>query len=205
MHMMIRNLVHFDRAEGSKPHMQRNPRDRHAFFFNLLQQLRRKVKPRRGSSRRSGIDCVDSLVSVFVLQLMRNIRGQRHLAKPIQYFFKYAVISKLDQAISFFHNANDFSRQKSFPKVNPCPNLCLLPWFYQSLPYVILSAFQQQYLYLCVGSFSGTDQPCRNYFRIIDDQTVSFPQIFGDLSENTVRNNSRLLIKDKQSGALTIL
>ena len=71
---MLQNVIYLNRAEGSKSYMQCNSGNIHAFFFNLLQQFRRKMQSRCRCSRRSGMLGIYGLVTILILQLMRDVR-----------------------------------------------------------------------------------------------------------------------------------
>ena len=74
MHVMLQNVIYLNRAEGSKSYMQCNSGNIYAFFLDLLQQFRCKMQSRCRCSRRSGMLGIYSLVTVLILQLMRDVR-----------------------------------------------------------------------------------------------------------------------------------
>lgn len=53
------------------------------------------------------------LITVLILELMRDIRRQRHLSELIEDFLKNALILKPDQAVALVHNLLHLGVQKS--------------------------------------------------------------------------------------------
>jgi len=45
---------------------------------------------------------INRLITVFVLQLMRNVGGQGHFSQLLQNIFKHALIFKFDNTIAAF-------------------------------------------------------------------------------------------------------
>ena len=50
MHMMLRDILDLDRAEGAKSYVKCHLRDIHTHIPHLLQKLRRKMQPGRRRS-----------------------------------------------------------------------------------------------------------------------------------------------------------
>ena len=69
------------------------------------------MKPCRRCSRRSLIFRIYSLITVFILQFVSDIRRQRHLSQLIQNFLKDTFIMELDQTVSFVYYIDDLSGQ----------------------------------------------------------------------------------------------
>ena len=56
----------------------------------------------RGCRRRALMLRINRLITVFVLQLMRNVGGQGHFSQLLQNIFKHALIFKFDNTIAAF-------------------------------------------------------------------------------------------------------
>ena len=79
VHLMIQNIVLFDRPEGSKPDMERDLGDIDAHRSDLVHQLGCEMQ---AGSRRGGASFlfgVDRLIALFILKLFGDVRGERHL------------------------------------------------------------------------------------------------------------------------------
>ena len=103
--------------------------DLHAFLSHLFQEFFREMKAGGWRRRRPVVLRVNSLVPVFILQFMGNIRRKRHFSKLIQDFFKNTVILKPDQAVAFIYNIQDLSLQDPVSKSDPGSWSRFLPGF----------------------------------------------------------------------------
>ena len=192
--MMFCNLLRLNRAESTKPYMKRHFRYLYTLFFYRPEKLFRKMKTCRRRCRRTGMPGIDSLISVFILKLMGNVRRKRHLSQSVQYFLKNSIIIKPDQTVSFLGNLQYFPGKYAPSKADTRTGFRLFSRPYQCFPYIIFSAFKQQQLDPCPGSFLFSDKPRRNYFRIVNHKTVSRIQVICNFPKNTVRNSSRPLV-----------
>ena len=109
MHMMFLHIIHFYRTERSKAYMQSYMGNIHAHFFYLLKKFRCEMQSCCRCGGRSFIFCIYSLITVFVFQLVGNIRRQRHFSQLIQDFLKDSLIMELDQAISLIYDIDDLA------------------------------------------------------------------------------------------------
>ena len=184
--MMLQNIVSLYWAECPKTHMQRYIGKPYALLFYLFQQLSRKMKTCCRCRSRTIILRINRLIAVLILQLVCDIRRQRHLSKLIQHLFKDPVIVKLHQTVSFFHDLKNLCLQKTVPKDNSCPRLHFLTRLYQSFPDVIFMSFQKKHLYRCPGIFLYTKQSCRKHLGIIQDKTVTRMKIICDIVKDLV-------------------
>src|SRR5699024_12830228 len=91
--------------------------------------------------RRPVVLRVNSLVPVFILQFMGNIRRKRHFSKLIQDFFKNTVILKPDQAVAFIYNIQDLSLQDPVSKSDPGSWSRFLPRLHQALPGIVIFTY----------------------------------------------------------------
>ena len=197
---MFQNVLHFHRTECPKPHMKRHMCNKNTLFLNLPEKLRRKMQPRR--RRRSGtvVLCVDGLIAVFVLQLMRDIRRKRHLPKLIQDLLKDSFILKPDLPIPVLDHFQHFSRQKAAAKEDFRARFCLFPRLYQRLPHIVFPSFQKKHLDLCSRLCPASDQTRRNDLRIIHCQAVSRVQIIDNVSEYVMFCLPGLTVQQQKPG-----
>ena len=122
---------------------------------------------------RTGMCCIDRLITILVLQTVCDIRWKRHLTKLIQHFLEDSFIFKTNQAIALFNNVNDFADQFAFAKGDTSTHTCLFPRLYQCLPDLIIVALQQQHLNGCPCIFLDANQSGWNDLCIIDNQTIT--------------------------------
>jgi len=145
------------------------------------------MKSRRRCCRRPLILGINRLITVLVLELMGDIRWQRHLSQLIKNLLKDSLIFKADQTIALVHNLLYLGMQKSPAKGKTHSRSCLFARLNQCLPDIICLSLKQKYLYLSTGSFPLSDQTCRNYLCIIDHQTVSLMKIINNVMKDPVR------------------
>ena len=55
---------------------------------------------------------INRLITIPILQLVRNIGRKGHLSEPVQDLFEYTRIRKADQPVSVFQHGQDFSLQQ---------------------------------------------------------------------------------------------
>ena len=111
----------------------------------------------------------------------------------------------MDQTISFLHYIHNFSDKQAVSKADSCSRSCLFSRLYQCLPDIICSSFQKKHFYLCSGVFLCSDQSGRNYFRIIDNQTISWIQFIDNLTKYMMLCLPCLFIKYHKAGGRAVL
>ena len=115
------------------------------------------------------------LVTVLVLQLVCNIRRQGHLPQLVQDLLKNPLVMELNQAVPVIHGIHHGSCQQALTKFNDSSRLCLLSRAHQSLPYIILPALQQKYLYFGPCVLLHSEKPGRYDLCIVNHQAVPWP------------------------------
>ena len=138
MHVMIQNVLHFYRAESTQTNVKCHLRNIHTLFLYRGKQLFGKMQTGGRCRCRTIILRIDSLITVFILKLVRDIRWKRHLSQLIQNLFKNPIIMELYQPVPLLDHIDHFPHQKSVSKYNPCSGLCLFPGLHQSLPDIVL-------------------------------------------------------------------
>ena len=131
------------------------------------------MQSRRRCRRGTVILCIHRLVAVFVLQLVCDVRRQRHLSELIQNLLKNPFVMELDQAVALLHNVNDLAGQKSLAKIDSGSDLAFFSRFDQGLPDIVFFSLEQKNLDLCLSAFLHAIQSGRNYFCIVDDKAVT--------------------------------
>lgn len=131
------------------------------------------MQSRRRCRRGTVILCIHRLVTVFVLQLVCDVRRQRHLSELIQNLLKNPFVMELDQAVALLHNVNDLAGQKSLAEIDSGSDLAFFSRFDQGLPDIVFFSLEQKNLDLCLSAFLHAIQSGRNYFCIVDDKAVT--------------------------------
>ena len=96
---------------------------------------------------------VDGLVAVFVLQLMRDVGWQGHLAKLVQNLLEDTFILEADQAVSLVYHIDDFCLQQAAAEVDARAGSGFLSRLYQGLPDIVCLALQKQHFDVRAGVF----------------------------------------------------
>ena len=141
MHVVLLDLIHFDRPECAEPYMKRYMGDRDSHSLDLRQQVLCEVESRRGGRCRSLMLCVNGLIAGLVLKLVSDIRRKRHLAQPVENLLEDPLVGKLYQPVSFLYNIHHRTRQQPVAKGNHRADLRLFSRLHQRLPDVILPSF----------------------------------------------------------------
>ena len=131
------------------------------------------MQSRRRCRRGTVILCIHRLVAVLVLQLVCDVRRQRHLSELIQNLLKNSFVMELDQAVALLHNVNDLAGQKSLAEIDSGSDLAFFSRFDQGLPDIVFFSLEQKNLDLCLSAFLHAIQSGRNYFCIVDDKAVT--------------------------------
>ena len=131
------------------------------------------MQSRRRCRRGTVILCIHRLVAVLVLQLVCDVRRQRHLSELIQNLLKNPFVMELDQAVALLHNVNDLAGQKSLAEIDSGSDLAFFSRFDQGLPDIVFFSLEQKNLDLCLSAFLHAIQSGRNYFCIVDDKVVT--------------------------------
>ena len=86
VHLVIRDLVHADGTEGTKPDVKRHIPDLDPFLPDFSQKLFGKMQPGSGGGGGADLAGIDRLVAFLVLKLLLNIRPvppkRRPLSRP---------------------------------------------------------------------------------------------------------------------------
>ena len=81
--MVVLNILHLNRAECTQTHMEGHVGNLHSHALDLSQKLLCKMQTRRRRCRGAFMSGIHGLVAVLILQLVRNIRRQGHLAQLV--------------------------------------------------------------------------------------------------------------------------
>ena len=84
MHLVVRNLLRLDRAEGAQPHMECNVANLYTHFPHLLQQLGGEMEPCGGCGGGAHHLGIYRLIPLLILELRLDVRRKGHTAQPLQ-------------------------------------------------------------------------------------------------------------------------
>ena len=101
---MVGDFVLLDRTEGSQTDMEGHSGDVDPLGFDFFQQLVGKVQSCRRSCRRTQLMRIHRLITLVVLQLLGDVRRQRHIANLLQHRIDaLPFIGKTNQAVAALH------------------------------------------------------------------------------------------------------
>ena len=169
----------------------------HALIRNALQKLRRKMQPCCRSGSGTVFTSIDRLIAFLILQLLRDIRRQRHFTDPIQNFFQYAVIIKLDYLVPVIEGINN-GGGKLRTDCKGQTGLCSPSGLCKAFPFLSLKAFEEQKLHrsariLAATVDSGRDDPC-----IVSDEYIAGVQIVDYIGEYFILYLTRTAVIGKK-------
>ena len=205
VHVMLRHIIHLDRAEGSKSYMKRDIGQIDSLVLNLFQKLLGKMKPCRRRCRASVKLRIHCLVHVRIFQLVCDVRRQRHLTEPVQHLLKNSIIIKLHQTISIVQNIHDFCGQRAVAKGHSRSRAKLLAGTHQCLPDIILTPLQQKNFRICAGSLLGSEESCRNHSGVVQNQRLSRLQVINNVMENLMLQLTGIPVNAEHSAAVPLL
>ena len=81
------------------------------------------MKPGRGGRGGAGVGGVHGVVPIFFFQLMRDVRGEGHLAQPVQHFLEDPFVLEPDEAVP------PSTMSITSPARSPSPKRILVPGF----------------------------------------------------------------------------
>ena len=150
VHHVIGDIFFLDGTKRAKPDVKHHRSNGNSLFSDLIKKLGCKVKSRGRSCGRAFLSCIDRLVTVLVLQPLRNIRRQWHHSNLMQDLVNVCialtVIGKTDDAVSLLDHVNDLSVKLSLAKLQLHSDARALSWLYQALPRVGFSLSQKEKL-----------------------------------------------------------
>ena len=201
MHLMLRDLVLFHRAEGAQTHMKGDIAQLDAHSLDLLQQLRGEVQSRRGGRRRADHLRINRLIALLILQFSLDIRRKRHPAQLLQNLKKDAFVLKMYQPVAIGQNLLHLRLKLTFSKGNTGTLAQLFARAHKTLPHVASLVHQQQDLHRAAGR-TVADEPGRQHPGVIQHEAVPGAQELGQVIEMMVADLTGGLVQCHQPGAV---
>ena len=106
VHFMMLEVVRFDGAESSQPHVELHFGEFHALGFEFVDEPQREMKPRGGRGSRTFLLAINRLITVLVLEFLVNIRRERHFAHAGKNVLENAVENKSDDSSAVVRAGN---------------------------------------------------------------------------------------------------
>ena len=132
------------------------------------------------ASRRSGCRTqfprINRLIAFFILQLLRDVRRQRHLSDFIQHCIEISVTGELHNAVAIRLDFYDLCQQLSAAKRKLRADFCFLAGAADNLPQLISFLLQQQEFNKCPVVYFLPVEPCRQNPGIVHHQQVTLLQ-----------------------------
>ena len=149
--------------------MQREPRHRHAFRAQRIQQRLVEVQARGGRSNGAGIACIHGLVARLVAGIggVRDVRRQRHLAMPLHHPQHLVVEAQLEEVVV----PRDHLRLDTRRERDPAPGLERLARARLHQRAMRIEHPLHQHLHLAAAVLAAM-QPRLHHARVVHDQHV---------------------------------
>ena len=174
VHFVIRDLVLLYRAEGTQTHMQGHFGNVHALGTDGIHQLRREMKASRRGRSTAKLLGIDGLVLALILQLLCDVRWQRHFAKFVQLFIKgLGIVIKCNVLVAIFHGLIHHSSQGAIAKAHFGAGLHPLAGLCQTFPLVTFDLTQQKQLTHSTGGLLDTHNAGGQNLGIVYHQQVA--------------------------------
>ncbi len=166
--MMLCYIINLNRAEGSKPHMQRYIGNFNAFCSEFIQHVRGEMKPCSRRCCRSEFPAVNRLIPFPVLKLFLYVRRKRHRADFIQNGKNAAITGEFNKTVAvLFIDIHNFTDQPALSKGKLCADLCSFPRLAQAFPDVVFLLGNKQKFNQCTCILLHTVNSGGNYPGII--------------------------------------
>lgn len=128
VHLVVGDFVLLDRTEGSQTDMEGHSGDVDPLGFDFFQQLVGKVQSCRRSCRRAQLVRIHRLITLVVLQLLGDVRRQRHIANLLQHRIDaLPFIGKTNQAVAALHRFQHLAVQQSIAEGKFDPGFAFFP------------------------------------------------------------------------------
>ena len=205
MHLMVRDLLGLDRAEGAEADVEGHPGQIHALVPELLQELRRKVQT--GGRRGGGaVDAgIDGLIPFLILQLLLDIGGQGHLSKLAQDLQEDALIAEADLFLAVVQGFHDLGGELSVAEAELRADRGLPARARQAFPDVAAGILEQKDLHSPAAGNAVAHQTGRKDAGIVQNQRVAGLEIVDHVVKMPVLDLSALPAENQQSGAVALL
>ena len=202
VHVMVGDVLLLDGAERAQAHMQQHRHDLHALGAHALQQLGRKVQAGR---RRGGAAVylgIDRLIAGLVLQLLVDVRRQRHLAQAVEHILKHALILKAHGAPAVLSHRQHLGPQLALAEHEARAGLGLFAGLEDDLPVGEVQPAQQQELNRPAGTLLHAVQACRDDAGLVDDEHVAGIQIVDHIVKDSVLDGACVSVIDQQAAGI---
>ena len=166
------------------------------------------MKSRRRRGCRAVDFTVDSLISVFILELFSDIRRERHISYLFENIFKDAVKSKFYIADSLVFEVCDFTRHLS--EVEFRADFKFFCGTRNTFPRIVIQTLEQKHFGIVFLRFFCPRKSCSKNSRgnnlcIIDNQYVAFFEIIAQIVKMSVLYMSVIFVIDKHSRGISRL
>ena len=186
VHVVFLDLVRLDRTEGAEADMQGDVGDLHALLLHGLEQLLGPVETGGRGRRRAVVLCIDGIVACLFLQLMMDVRWDRHLAEAVEHLLPDTLELETDDAVAIIDRVDDLALQQALAELDARTVPELLSRLDEALPVGRAQAAKKQYLDMCASTRLLAMQACRDDLRIVDDEAVTLMKIVDDVIKMTV-------------------
>ena len=205
VHMMLRHVLHLDRAESSQAHMQRDIGQTDTHFFDLVQKLLGKMQTRSGRGGRSIHLGINGLIALPVGKLRLDIGRQWHFPQAFQNFKKDTLIVELHQAVARVQDLLHRGSQRAVAEGQFRTGLQFPSRLNQALPHAAALVRQQQDLSRPAGGNPLAQQTGGDHAGVIHHQAVARTQIFRQIVKMSVLQSAVLPVQHQQTGAVAAL
>ena len=204
MHLVLLDVFNLDRPERAEPHVQKHGNDVDSLFADSIQQFGREMQSR---SRRCGgalMARVHGLIPLAILELLVNIRRQRHFAQRVQRRLKRALAFKFHDSAAHVGRFQHAPAQTAVAEYDLRARLQLFAGLDQRLPPLRRKLFQQKHLARAAGRTLAVE-PRGNDARVVHHQHVAGIQIIDHVVKMPVLNFVGVAVNHHQPAVIARL
>ena len=203
MHLVVLNGFLIHGTEGAQADMQRNLGNVDAAGADRIHQLRGKVQARGGRGGAAQFLGVDGLVLALILELLRDVGRQRHLAELVQLLVQcLGVVGKGHILIAVRQRLVHHGGQAAVAELHLRARLHPLAGAGQTLPGIALDLAEQQQLADSACGHLGAHQAGRQNLGVIDNEQIALFKIMRQLMEYRVQDLIIFAVQHHQTGGI---
>ena len=224
VHLMLRGVVFLHDAEGVDAHLELDGRTAHALGTASLDEGGREVQARGGGG--GGVlllHGIDRLVLLGVALVLRDIGGQRHMARLVHGLVEREALGRdeaheaqapLGQDLAHMcgqdHGGRHGGEQAALAELHHGAGLQALTGLDETLPHAargieVLAAVREEHLARAAGHGLVADEAGGKHARLVGDEQVARVEEVHDVGEHVVLDGARLAVEHEQAAGVARL
>ena len=205
VHVMLAHIIDLDRTESPEADMQCHIGKIYALRADFVEQFLCEMKSCRRCRRGAVKFRIDGIVHLRILELVRDVRRERHLAETVENLLENSIIMEFYNPVAVVDDIHNFRRERAVSKGHFCARAKLLAGTHQCLPLIAGTALQEQYFHVRSCICFRPQESCRDDLRVVENEGLAGLQIIDDVAEDPVFQLSCLPVDTHKPRGRTVL